>query len=120
MVKADKLAEYLQGAEGAKSGYLYITPNRTAQQAQEGRAHFQHSFLAVGTGRPSLENGTWHWPDLGSSQAALGQLHLQSLWLPTTRLGSIHRPDAQAGSPPHSRRAAALPPSQPPLCSAGL
>lgn len=92
------------GAEDSKSGYLHTIPIRTAQQAQEGGAHAQHGSLAAGSECPCLDSGTRHQLELGSSQATLGQLHLQSLGLPPTRLGSIHRPDAQAGSPPHTRQ----------------
>lgn len=38
----------------------------------------------------------------GTSQAAPAQVHLQRLWLPVAWLGPMLRPDAQAGSPPHS------------------
>lgn len=78
------------------------SPTGTAQQAQEGSAHLQHSSLAAGMERPSLDSGTWHQPDLSSSQAAPAQFHLQRLWLPVAWLGPVLRPDAQTGSPPHS------------------
>lgn len=102
VVRADKLAEGPQGAGDSKSGYLHTLPLGTAQQTQEGSAHFQHSSLAADTERPSLDSGTWHQPDLRSNQAAPAQVHLQRLWLPVAWLRPILRPDAQAGSPPHS------------------
>lgn len=97
----------------SKPCHFHTLSTGTAQQAQEGSAYFPHSSLAAGTECPFLDSNTWHQPDPGSSQASQGQFHLQSLWLPTTQLGSIHRPDAQAGSPPHTRQAASLPASSP-------
>lgn len=74
------------------------TPFLLAQlpEAQEGSAVFQHSSLALSTEWPSLDSGTWHQPDLHSSHAVPGQLHLPSVRLPTIPLESIYRPDVQA------------------------